>query len=36
MSRRLAEAGLVEVERMQRQVAERPDRTYAAITARAL
>lgn len=32
---RLAEAGFVEVERMQRQVVERPDRRYAAIAARA-
>ena len=32
---RLAEAGFVEVERMQRQVVERPDRRYGAIAARA-
>jgi hypothetical protein len=33
--KRLAEAGFDEVERMQRQVVERPDRTYGAIAARA-
>jgi hypothetical protein len=33
--KRLAEAGLDEVERMQRQVVERPDRTSGAIAARA-
>ena len=32
---RLTEAGFVEVERMQRQVGERPDRRYGAIAARA-
>ena len=36
LTQRLAEAGLTEVERMQRQVVERPDRTYAAVAARAL
>jgi hypothetical protein len=34
--KRLAEAGFVEVERMQRQVVERPDRRYGAIAARAV
>ncbi len=34
-SARLARAGFVEVERLQRQVLERPDRRYAAIAARA-
>jgi SAM-dependent methyltransferase len=32
---RLAEAGFIEIERMQRQVVERPDRRYGAIAARA-
>ena len=32
----LTEAGFAEVERMQRQVTERPDRTYAALAARAV
>ncbi len=32
----LAEAGLAEVERVERQVAERPDRRYAAVVARAV
>jgi SAM-dependent methyltransferase len=33
---RLAEAGFAEVERLHRQVAERPDRKYAAVAARAV
>ena len=33
---RLAEAGFAEVERLQRRVVDRPDRTYAAIAARAV
>jgi hypothetical protein len=36
LAERLAEAGLVEVERMQRRVAERPDRRQSAIVARAV
>lgn len=36
LAERLAEAGFAEVERMQRQVADRPDRKYAAIAARAV
>ena len=36
LTRRLAEAGLAQVERVERQVAERPDRRYAAIAARAV
>jgi SAM-dependent methyltransferase len=35
LTQRLAEAGLVEVERMQRQVSDRPNRRYAAIAAHA-
>lgn len=35
LGERLADAGFAEVERMQRQVADRPDRKYAAIAARA-
>ena len=34
LAQRLAEAGLAQVERVERQVAERPDRRYAAIAAR--
>jgi SAM-dependent methyltransferase len=36
LAEQLAEAGFVEVERMQRQVADRPDRRYAAMAARAV
>ena len=36
LAERLVEAGFVEVEHMQRQVAERPDRRYGAIAARAV
>lgn len=36
LAEHLAEAGFVEVERLQRQVADRPDRRYAAIAARAV
>ena len=36
LAERLVEAGFVEVERMQRQVAERPDRLYGALAARAV
>jgi SAM-dependent methyltransferase len=35
LAARLADAGFTEVERMQRQPAERPDRRYAAVAARA-
>ena len=36
LAERVVDAGFVEVERMQRQVAERPDRTYGALAARAV
>ena len=36
LSERLARAGLTEVERVQTQLPERPDRRYAAIAARAV
>ncbi len=36
LAERLADAGFSEVERMQRQVVDRPDRTYAALAARAV
>ena len=36
MAERLAQAGFVEVERLERQVAERPDRRYGALAARAI
>ena len=36
LAQHLTRAGFAEVERMQRQVVERPDRTYAAIAARAV
>ena len=36
LGERLADAGFAEVERMRRQVADRPDRQYAAIAARAV
>ncbi|MCU1693716.1 MAG: hypothetical protein JWM64_2807 [Frankiales bacterium] len=36
LAQRLAEAGFREVERMERQVAERPDRLYGAVAARAV
>jgi 2-polyprenyl-3-methyl-5-hydroxy-6-metoxy-1,4-benzoquinol methylase len=36
LTQRLAEAGLAHVERIERQVADRPDRRYAALAARAV
>ncbi|GMA88672.1 hypothetical protein GCM10025868_39220 [Angustibacter aerolatus] len=36
LAQRLADAGLVEVDRLQRTTPERPDRRYAALAARAV